>query len=30
VHTAITKDEGVTMLVFRVHAEGQPERVLVE
>jgi quercetin dioxygenase-like cupin family protein len=30
VHTAITKEQGVTLLVFRVHAEGQPERVLVE
>ena len=30
VHTAVTKDEGVTILVFRVHEAGQPERVLVE
>ncbi len=30
VHTAITKDEGVTILVFRVHEQGQPERVLVD
>jgi len=30
VHTAVTKDEGVTILVFRVHETGQPERVLVE
>jgi len=30
VHTAITKDEGATILVFRVHEEGQPERVPVE
>ncbi|UCH85754.1 MAG: cupin domain-containing protein [Candidatus Latescibacterota bacterium] len=30
VHTAITKDEGATILVFRVHEQGQPERVLVE
>jgi quercetin dioxygenase-like cupin family protein len=30
VHTAITKDEGVTILVFRVHEKGKPERVPVE
>jgi quercetin dioxygenase-like cupin family protein len=30
VHTAITKEEGATILVFRVHQMGQPERVLVE
>ena len=30
VHTAITGDEGATVLVFRVHEEGQPERVLVD
>ena len=30
VHTAVTKDEGVTMLVFRVHEAGKPERVPVE
>jgi quercetin dioxygenase-like cupin family protein len=30
VHTAITKDEGATILVFRVHEQGQPERVPVE
>jgi quercetin dioxygenase-like cupin family protein len=30
VHTAITKDEGATFLVFRVHKQGRPERVLVE
>ena len=30
VHTAITKDEAATVLVFRVHAQGQPERVPVE
>jgi len=29
VHTAIASDEGVTALVFRVHAQGKPERVLV-
>jgi quercetin dioxygenase-like cupin family protein len=27
VHTAITKDEGATILVFRVHEQGKPERV---
>ena len=30
VHTAITKDEPVTLLVFRVHEQGKPERVLVK
>ena len=30
VHTAITLDEGATVLVFRVHEQGKPERVLVE
>ena len=30
VHTAVTKDEGATILVFRVHEEGEPERVPVE
>ena len=30
VHTALTKDEGTTILVFRVHEQGQPERILVE
>lgn len=30
VHTAITTDEGATILVFRVHEQGEPERVLVE
>mgnify|MGYP001432547803 CR=1 FL=1 len=29
-HTAVTRDEGVTILVFRVHEAGQPERVPVE
>lgn len=29
VHTIKTNDEGVTVLVFRVHEQGQPERVLV-
>lgn len=27
VHTAITRDEGATVLVFRVHEQGKPERV---
>jgi quercetin dioxygenase-like cupin family protein len=30
VHTAITKDEGATILVFRVHEKGKPERYPVE
>lgn len=30
VHTAVTKDEAVTILVFRVHETGKPERVPVE
>jgi len=30
VHTAMTKDEGATILVFRVHKAGEPERVLVD
>ena len=30
IHTAITKDEGATVLVFRVHEKGKPERVLVD
>jgi quercetin dioxygenase-like cupin family protein len=30
VHTAITGEEGATVLVFRVHEQGQPERVLIE
>jgi quercetin dioxygenase-like cupin family protein len=30
VHTAITRDDGATILVFRVHEAGKPERVLVE
>lgn len=30
VHTAITMDEGATVLVFRVHELGKPERVPVE
>lgn len=27
VHTAMTKKEGGTVLVFRVHRQGQPERI---
>lgn len=30
VHTASTGDDAVTLIAFRVHEEGQPERVLVE
>jgi quercetin dioxygenase-like cupin family protein len=30
VHTAITQDEGATILVFRVHEEGKPERFPAE
>lgn len=30
VHTAMSGDEGATLLVFRVHEKGQPERVLVD
>jgi len=30
VHTAIAGDEGATILVFRVHERGQPERVLAD
>ena len=30
IHTAITGDEGVTILVFRVHEAGKPERVPAE
>lgn len=30
VHTAMSGDEGATLLVFRVHETGQPERVLVD
>ena len=29
IHTAVTKDEAVTILVFRVHEQGKPERVKV-
>jgi quercetin dioxygenase-like cupin family protein len=27
IHTAVTNREGVTLLVFRVHEQGKPERV---
>lgn len=30
IHTAVTGDEGAVILVFRIHEEGQPERILVE
>jgi len=30
VHTAFTKDESATLLVFRVHEKGQPERIPVD
>ena len=30
IHTAITRDQGATVLVFRVHEQGQPERVAAE
>lgn len=30
IHTAITGDEGVTLLVFRVHEVGQPQMIPVE
>ena len=30
VHTAITGNEGVSALVFRVHEKGKPERVTAE
>ena len=29
VHTAMTGSEGATLVVFRVHEKGQPERVMV-
>lgn len=29
IHTAVTKDEAVTILVFRVHEQGKPERIRV-
>lgn len=30
VHTVRTADEGVKLLVFRIHQTGQPERTLVD
>jgi quercetin dioxygenase-like cupin family protein len=30
IHTGITGEEGVSLLVFRVHEQGQPERVMVK
>ncbi|WIO73467.1 cupin domain-containing protein [Porticoccaceae bacterium LTM1] len=30
VHTAITGSEGVSLLIFRVHEHGKPERINVE
>jgi quercetin dioxygenase-like cupin family protein len=30
VHTVRTGEDGVTLVVFRVHEAGQPERVVVE
>jgi quercetin dioxygenase-like cupin family protein len=30
IHTAMTGEEGVTLLVFRVHEEGKPERIKVK
>lgn len=30
VHTVSTKDEGATVLIFRVHEVGQPGRILVD
>lgn len=30
VHTIATGDEGVCALVFRVHEQGQPERILTD
>ena len=30
VHTGITGDEGASLLVFRVHEQGKPERVMAE
>jgi quercetin dioxygenase-like cupin family protein len=29
VHSAVTTDQGATILVFRVHEQGRPERILV-
>ena len=30
VHTAYTEDEATKMVVFRVHKQGEPERILVQ
>lgn len=30
IHTAITGNDGASILVFRVHEKGKPERVIVE
>jgi len=30
IHSAMSTDQGATILVFRVHEHGQPERVLVD
>jgi len=30
IHSAMSTDQGATVLVFRVHPHGQPERVLVD
>ena len=30
VHTVMTGDESTTILVFRVHEKGEPERILAE
>jgi quercetin dioxygenase-like cupin family protein len=30
IHSAMTTDQGATILVFRVHEHGKPERVLVD
>ncbi len=30
IHTAITGAEGVSLLIFRVHEQGKPERVMAE
>ena len=30
IHTAITGEDGVSLLVFRVHQMGEPERILIK
>ena len=30
IHTGFTGEEGATLLIFRVHDKGQPERVVVD